>query len=95
MQNVRTSSSKVGRHWWGIHGIVNTNCTPFAAVRDKQIALMFNRSRPSSTLEDCYRRGRYDSIGSSQQPRPKLDDKADTWANELPAKSKPYRRAAE
>lgn len=48
MQNVRTSSSKEGRYWWGIHGIVNTNCTPFAAVRDKQIALMFNDRGPQA-----------------------------------------------
>ncbi len=31
-------------------------------------------------LDDCYRRGRYASIDYSQPPRPKLDDKATSWA---------------
>jgi len=34
-------------------------------------------------LDDCYRRGRYASIDYSQPPRPKLDDKAASWAAEL------------
>ena len=34
-------------------------------------------------LDDCYRRGRYASIDYSQPPRPKLDDKAATWADGL------------
>ncbi len=34
-------------------------------------------------LNECYRRGRYNSIDYSQPPRPKLDDKSATWANGL------------
>jgi hypothetical protein len=34
-------------------------------------------------LDASYRRGRYASIDYSQPPRPKLDDKAAAWANEL------------
>jgi hypothetical protein len=34
-------------------------------------------------LDESYRRGRYDSIDYSKPPRPRLDEKATAWAEEL------------